>query len=105
MLKTLDSRSQLILRSSLALRVRDEVLDRLGLDHSILNAPRTRGNTLARGALYASMRAFRGPAGSSLSMQEIAEACDREHHTALYWPIQQFEISAGRPVQAWTLKD
>jgi hypothetical protein len=78
-------------------------LRRAGLDREILSSSQTHENIIARGRIYALMRAHTSPKCLRLSWGEIARVCGLANRPSIYWPLKRFEESNGS-VSSWTME-
>jgi hypothetical protein len=78
-------------------------LRRAGLDREILSSPQTHENVIARGKIYALMRAHTSPKCARLPWGEIARVCGLNNRPSIYWPLKRFEELNGA-VSSWTME-
>jgi len=76
-------------------QIRDAALARAGYTAQLFKSPRTRRAVLARGHVYALMRAYDGADCPALTLQQIARACDQAGHTSLLYPLKLFTRQHG----------
>jgi len=84
-------------------KIRDAALARAGYSAQIFRAPRTHRATVARGHVFALMRAHHDMDCPALTLQQIALACGQAGHTSLLYPMRLYTKLHG-DVAPWSMR-